>query len=284
MTQDRDSKSWFAGGDSRETTEVVSAIEHGTAAEPESWPEIAVESGSAESRADYYDRLHEATVSATRELVQSAERADDQQIIHCVRAFDDCERTANEVAERVSEWAGSLFDDVGTGVEAARHVGRRDPEGPLERRVVELARTVSSLDDQRDELRAYIDTHLPTVAPNLAEMAGPLLAARLIALAGGLKSLARNPAGTVQVLGAEDALFAHLSGNAPSPKHGVIFTHEIVRGTRPEDRGSAARAFAGKLVIAARVDHYRGSYDPGIHEDLQDRVETIRAREMTADE
>ncbi len=58
------------------------------------------------------------------------------------------------------------------------------------------------------------------------------------------------------MLGAEDALFAHLKGRATSPKHGVIFTHEYVRGTRPEDRGSAARALAGKLAIAARVDHY----------------------------
>jgi nucleolar protein 56 len=82
----------------------------------------------------------------------------------------------------------------------------------------------------------------------------------------------------VQVLGAEDALFAHLAGRAPSPKHGVIFTHEFVRGTRPEDRGSAARALAGKLSLAARADYYSGEYRPVLHEDLADRMETIRAR------
>jgi nucleolar protein 56 len=109
-------------------------------------------------------------------------------------------------------------------------------------------------------------------------MAGAVLAARLIALAGGLETLAKKPSGTVQVLGAEDALFAHLAGRAPSPKHGVIYTHEAVRGTRPADRGSAARALAGKLAIAARIDHYAGDLRPSLHEDLRDRMATIRAR------
>jgi len=64
------------------------------------------------------------------------------------------------------------------------------------------------------------------------------------------------------VLGAEDALFAHLRGHAPSPKHGAIYTHDYVRGTHPEQRGSAARALAGKLTIAARIDHYSGTAGP----------------------
>jgi len=116
------------------------------------------------------------------------------------------------------------------------------------------------------------------VAPNLAEMAGAELAARLIALAGGLEPLAKKPSGTLQVLGAEDALFAHLSGRAPSPKHGIIYTHEYVRNTRPEDRGSASRALAGKLTLAARVDHYSGERRETLHEELRERMATIRAR------
>jgi nucleolar protein 56 len=80
------------------------------------------------------------------------------------------------------------------------------------------------------------------------------------------------------VLGAEDALFAHLQGHAPSPKHGIIYTHEYVRGTRPEERGSAARALAGKLTIAARVDHYSGDRRPELQTALDDRIERIRSR------
>jgi len=107
-------------------------------------------------------------------------------------------------------------------------------------------------------------------------MTGPVLAARLLSLAGGLDALAKKPAGTVQVLGAEDSLFAHLRGHAPSPKHGVIFTHEYVRGTRPEKRGSAARALAGKLTIAARVDRYSGERKPELDAELDERIARIR--------
>jgi nucleolar protein 56 len=237
-----------------------------------------VTSGFAADEDDYYDRLHEATMAAARTAVAERERADDRQLVHTVRAMDDLEETANELSERLAEWAGTLFDDAGTGIEAARELAARDPSSPVEERVVSLARRVADLADERDALRTFVEARAPEVAPNLSEMAGPVLAARLLALAGGLEPLAKMPSGTVQVLGAEDALFAHLAGRGPSPKHGIIYTHEYVRGTRPEDRGSAARALAGKLALAARVDHYAGERRPSLHEQLRDRMETIRAR------
>ena len=257
------------------------SITTGEAPAPRDWPALAVEAGVADSEDDYYDRLHAATTAATRETVRERERADDAQLVHTIRAMDDCERTANELAERAAEWAGSLFDDAEPGIDGARAVAEREPESELERRAVSLAGRVVDLAGERDELAATIDRLAPAVAPNLAEMAGPELAARLIALAGGLESLAKKPSGTVQVLGAEDALFAHLSGRAPSPKHGIIYTHEHVRNTRPEDRGSASRALAGKLTLAARVDHYSGERRATLHEELRERMATIRARGAT---
>ena len=88
----------------------------------------------------------------------------------------------------------------------------------------------------------------------------------------------------MQVLGAEDALFAHLRGHGSSPKHGVIYTHEYVHGTHPEERGSAARALAGKLTLAARVDHYSGEMKPELQAELDERIATIRARRTDEDE
>jgi len=140
-------------------------------------------------------------------------------------------------------------------------------------------RPVCRLADERERVREFVEAQAPAVAPNLSMLAGPVLAARLIALAGGLEALAKMPSGTVQVLGAEDALFAHLRGHAPSPKHGVIYTHEYVRGTHPDERGSAARALAGKLSIAARVDHYSGDRRPELRDELDERMERIRARD-----
>ena len=270
---------WYVGVDPDDTDAAATVIRESSAEEPAHWPERAVADGFAVDTDDYYDRLHEATIAATRQAVTEAERSDDQQLIHAIRAMDDCEREANELAERVAEWAGSRYDDAGTGIEYARTLAERDPETPADERLVALAGRVAALADEADNLRRFVERTTPQVAPNLAALAGPVLAARLVALAGGLGELAKKPSGTVQVLGAEDALFAHLQGGAPSPKHGVIYTHEYVRTTAPEQRGSAARALAGKLSIAARVDHYSGDVRPSLQNELDDRIERIRARD-----
>ena len=269
---------WFAGLDRGDVAGGADAVRSGGAENPADWPALAVERGFAADEADYYDALREATTAATRAAVEAAEGADDRQLVHAVRAMDDAARTANELAERVGEWAGTTDPDAETTVEYARALADRAPADDLDDRLVALAGTVADLADERDALRASVERRAPAVAPNLSMLAGPVLAARLIAIAGDLESLAKMPSGTVQVLGAEDALFAHLRGDAPSPKHGVIFTHEYVRGTRPADRGSAARALAGKLAIAARVDHYAGDRRPELARDLDDRLATIRAR------
>ncbi|WP_096389330.1 NOP5/NOP56 family protein [Halopenitus persicus] len=269
---------WFTDLDPDDLDGAATAITEGRSDQPRKWPEQAVQAGFATDEADYYDAVHEATVHATREAVRAREASDDQQLQHAIKAMDDCERTANELAERAAEWAGSLFADVDAGIEGAREVATREPETEAEGRAVSLADRAVDLADEAAAIRGFIERTAPSVAPNLAAMAGPVLATRLIALAGGLESLAKKPSGTVQVLGAEDALFAHLEGHAPSPKHGIIFTHEYVRETRLEDRGSAARAVAGKLTIAARIDHYSGDLREEVHEDLHDRIATIRAR------
>lgn len=291
MTDD----AWFADLDPGDRAAAADRIREGSADSPADWPALAVEAGVSADEAEYYDRLRGATLAAGRAAASEREGAVDQQLVHAVRAMDDCRRQANELAERVAEWGGSRFEEAGTGVEYARELSGRDsgsvgvpaseasggssePRSDGDRQVLALARQVVALDEEADALAEYIETSTPEVAPNLAAMAGPVLAARLLSLAGGLESLAKKPSGTVQVLGAEDALFAHLRGDAPSPKHGVIYTHDAVRGTRSEDRGSAARALAGKLAIAARVDYYGGDRRPGLQAELDERIAAIQAR------
>lgn len=273
------SHGWFAACEPGDRDAAIEAVRTGTADEPQEWPAVAVEAGFASDEEAYYDHLHDATVAAAQTVARERERADDQQLVHAVRAMDDATRTANELAERATEWAGALFDVEGGGVSMAREIATREPGTEAEDRALSLAARVVELDDEAAELRAFLERQSPDVCPNLARMAGPVLAARLVSLAGSLESLAKKPSGTVQVLGAEEALFAHLRGRAPSPKHGVIYTHEYVRGTHPDDRGSAARALAGKLAIAARIDHYSGELSHEIHEELDERMRTIRARQ-----
>jgi nucleolar protein 56 len=269
---------WFAGLDPGDEVAGADSIREGSADAPAEWPSLAVEAGYVRDREEYYARLHEATVAAARAGTRERERADDQQLIHAVRAMGDCRRQANELAERLAEWAGSRRENAGTGTEHARRLAAEDPDGTVDRRLVALAERVVDTEEEATALRRFVERTAPEVAPNLSSLAGPVLAARLVALAGGLEELARQPSGTVQVLGAEEALFAHLRGDAPPPKHGVIYTHEYVRNTPRDERGSAARALAGKLAIAARVDHYSGDRRPDLAAQLDERIERIRAR------
>jgi nucleolar protein 56 len=270
-------RGWFQGLDGHDLDSAIGAVREGRAEEPRAWPALAVETGFAESQDDYYSFLHDVTQAAAKAAVRHREQATDQQLIHAIRAMDDLAQTANELAERAAEWAGSQFGESEEGLEYVLEIAERDPETALEAEIVDFAGTVRDIQSRRERLQSFIQEQAPVVAPNLTMLADPVLAARLIALAGGLDSLAKKPSGTIQVLGAEDALFAHLEGHAPSPKHGIIFTHEYVRGTRPEQRGSAARALAGKLTIAARIDHYRGESHSPLQAELEDRMEAIRA-------
>ncbi|MFW6434963.1 MAG: NOP5/NOP56 family protein [Halovenus sp.] len=270
---------WFAGVEPGDIGAGVTAIQEGSASTVADWPARAVESGFAADESEYYERLHETTVAASRQAVTEREGADDQQLIHSIRTLDDCQRLANELTERVAEWAGSRDSEASVDSEYIEQLAAREPTDPIDERLVSLAGRIVGLQREVQEIRTLVEGTAQSVAPNLTAMAGPELTARLIALAGGLEELAKKPAGTIQVLGAEDALFAHLRGGAPSPKHGVIFTHEYVRGTAPAHRGSAARALSGKLAIAARIDHYSGEYRPEIEAELDDRIERIRARD-----
>ncbi|MEF8757770.1 MAG: hypothetical protein V5A33_06005, partial [Halobacteriales archaeon] len=114
-----DSEGWFADLDPANRDAAIERIRDGSAEAPEDWPALAVEAGFAEDEGDYYDRLHLATVSAARTAVAERERADDRQLAQAVAAMDDCGDRANELAERVVEWAGTLFEDVEPGIDGA---------------------------------------------------------------------------------------------------------------------------------------------------------------------
>ena len=129
------------------------------------------------------------------------------------------------------------------------------------------------LDRLEHAIRLSANSHLPSVST----LVGPLLAARLCVEAHGRLRLARLPAGTVQVLGAEKAFFSHLrSGTAP-PKHGHIFMHPWISRSPRWVRGKIARMLAAKISIAARVDAFQGT--PLGQEDVDEieaKVEAIR--------
>jgi len=246
---------WFERGKDADAVE-ASLKDDKREPEPRDLPALAVESGTFETRDDYYNALHEATVEVARRRVDDAVDTAERDVVNAVRTLETLNEHLNGLDERVRDWEGET---------------ERVP-------VAEVGVAHDALEEARDETHEFIEKRAPELAPNLSNLAGSILAARLIALAGGLDELARMPRSTVQVLGAEDALFAHLRGDAPPPKHGVIYVHPYVRETSEEERGSAARAVAGKLTIAARVDRYAGDLRPELAEELDEKIDNIRSR------
>ncbi len=246
-----------------------------------------------------FDRglLHAAMVELAKRQMRKAIRPEDH-LRQAVAAVDDLLEQENTVMERLREWYGLHFPELARIVDDATYVelvathGRREnlpidhrdsvgaEMGDAEEREVRgLAQLARNLTGERETLEGYVDRAVHGLAPNVTDLTGPMIAARLVTLAGGVEDLARQPAGTIQLLGAERALFRHLKTGARPPKHGVLFQHPIVHRAPPWQRGAIARALAGKIAMAARADAYTHRRISG---DLQARLnkalEEIRRR------
>lgn len=128
-------------------------------------------------------------------------------------------------------------------------------------------------------MEKYIDDTMEEIAPNTKILAGSLLGARLISIAGSLMNLAKRPASTIQVLGAEKALFRSLKTGARPPKHGLIFQHNILHDAKRWQRGKIARALAGKIAIAVRIDAFGGKFvGDSLKKDLEERITEIKKK------
>jgi len=258
----------------------------------------AIKSGFVESTAEYYSLLHEVTLEAAK-LQVSGSLTPDQRIIQAVEALDDINETTNALSERLSEWYGGYFPESGLVGEnlalfivkygSRENVGSEDPlyskarnsmgaklEPADEVLLKGFAENVCSLYERRRQIEAYIENSMELVAPNLKLIAGSMLGARLISLAGSLEKLAEFPSSTIQVIGASKALFKHLRARAPSPKHGIVYSHHLINTAPWWVRGKVARAVASKLSLAARIDFYSGEINPSLTEKLEAKVLQIR--------
>jgi nucleolar protein 56 len=150
-------------------------------------------------------------------------------------------------------------------------------EAPDEALLMGFAESVCSLYERRKQIEAYIESSMETLAPNLTLLAGPMLGARLISIAGSLEKLAAFPSSTIQVIGASKALFKHLRARAPSPKHGIIYSHPFINTSPWWVRGKVARALAAKLSLAARIDFYSAKKNPSLAGELEEKIRKLRA-------
>jgi nucleolar protein 56 len=211
-----------------------------------------------------------------------------------VRAREEIDRTRNLLGERLASWSARDRVDVPEDDDAAAERAAEailEPEAPpspepspeADPELLALRESLARSYRSLGELRRGLDTGIESAArrrlPNLASVVGPSLAARLVAQAGGLDRLARLPASTIQVLGAETAFFDHLRRGTRPPRHGLLFLHPSIQGASRQQRGRLARALAGKAAIAARIDRAGGPIDPSLAAAFDRRsAEITRAR------
>jgi nucleolar protein 56 len=266
--------------------------------------------------AEDLEALRQKSIAAAEEAIREASSRPDLHLVQAIQALDDTDKYLNITATRASEWYGLHFPELTQLVQdnvslckVISEIGGRDSftkenlagrgftdkkvdaiieardrskggsisEGDLGR-VRSLASLAIQLGSLRDSLNGYVESQMKRVAPNVSEVAGATIGARLMAKAGGLDRLAVLPASTIQILGAEKALFRALRTGARPPKHGILFQHQAVHTAPRWQRGKIARTLANKIAIAARVDYYRGSEEASIKEGLEKRLETIKER------
>jgi nucleolar protein 56 len=240
---------------------------------PPDWQQ-AVACGICSDRADYLARLQAVCIAAAEHSVREHYSGKDAELLQMVRTLDEMDTVINLLSERAADWY------------MVRHPAfsrkyRRTPANILVRTMREKSRgalgkvagEIEQLAGTRTALAKEVSSRANDVMPNTSALIGGLVAARLMASAGGLLSLSRLPASAIQVLGARTALFAHLKTHSPSPKHGIIFQHRRVHNAPRDIRGMVARVLAGKLAIAARLDYFRGVADPEFLERAQERID-----------
>ncbi len=226
--------------------------------------------------------LHQAALLRARRLLTVSHAEQDRILSQEVNAIDDLVRTANLLVERLREWyalhAPEATRHVTDAKELANLVATHGDRANVMAALKQADVATTSLGTDLDPadlaviqgfaaalqgvhaswaaLEARVGGLMETVAPNVASVVGPVIGARLIALSGGLNRLATWPAGTVQLLGAETALFRHLKEGTKPPKHGILFQHPLVHLAPPWQRGPTARALALAAATGAKADAF----------------------------
>lgn len=278
--------------------------------------DLIVSSGLAETQEKAEEEIRNVSLGISNLRIREMSAKPDLQAMESVQALDEIDKTANIVSSRVREWYGLHFPELTSMTEdnvsliklimefrtrekfdagelekmgysknksnaivsaSAQSRGAELREEDLSR-IIQLSEEALHLFSLRDKLASHVERTMRQFAPNVSEIAGATIGARLIARAGGLEKLAIMPASTIQILGAEKALYRALKSGSRPPKHGILFQHAAVHGAPKWQRGKIARSIAGKIAIAARVDEFRGTKEESVSKSLQDRLDEIKIK------
>ena len=240
--------------------------------------QLALKLGWVKNDAEYNRILSTVNVLLTKEKMRVTKS--DRILMQAIGVLDETDRVLNVFVERLREWYGLYFPEAGRCIPnheafaetvmfgkrenmedkklsklAKKTAGMEFSDDDIEQ-MQGFARGIKDLFGMRKELEKYVNEKAKSTAPNLAAVAGPLLASRLLVLAGGLEKMARMPSSSIQLLGAEKSLFRHLKGKGKPPKYGILFSHPHVQQAPKERKGKVARLVAAKLSIAAKTDFF----------------------------
>ena len=233
--------------------------------------------------------------------MKKAQAGDDKHLIQAINSIDEIDESISKLIERIREWYALYFPEMDliknnetyikliyenkTKEEIVNAKSDAFPEDMLDIEddinpndldiMNNYAKSIYELQQTRKNIIDYIDVKMESIAPNLRLLVGSSLGAKLISHAGGLKRLASYPSSTVQIMGAEKALFRHLKSGDRPPKYGLIYQHPQVRGAKWWNRGKIARLLAGRISLAARKDVFTHDFNPEIFNEFTAKVEEI---------
>ncbi len=226
---------------------------------------------------------------------------EDKHLIQAINSIDEIDETISKLIERIREWYALYFPEMDiiknnetyiklisqnkTKDEIIKEkpdafpnniIDIEDDINPEDLEIMNnYAKSIFELQKSRKNIEEYIDHKMEDIAPNLRLLVGPTLGAKLISHAGGIKRLAMYPSSTVQIMGAEKALFRHLKSGDRPPKYGLIYQHPQVRGAKWWNRGKIARMLAGKISLAVRRDVFTKTIDENVSEEFKEKAEEI---------
>ena len=238
--------------------------------------------------------------------IKKESASEDKHLIQAINTIDEIDESISKQIERIREWYALYFpemDVIKNNETYIKLISQNktkenktkeeiinakpeafpgdiiDLEEDINPKDIEImnnyANSIYEMQQTRKNLEEYVDFKMQDIAPNLRLLVGSSLAAKLISHAGGLKRLAVYPSSTVQIMGAEKALFRHLKSGDRPPKYGLIYQHPQVRGAKWWNRGKIARMLAGMISHAARRDVFTKTFDENAFDEFIEKAEEI---------
>ena len=252
--------------------------------------EYAISLNFASSNKEFNEFMSDLGLALSKKSMKDSIKRD-KLIIQAANALDDLNKNISLFAERLYEWYTLHYPENKLNqkdlVEFVAEHGRRermpdfksstgiDLDEKDEDILMDYADLIFQMQIQKKKLEGYVKESMREIMSNVSSLIDPLLAAKLLAMAGSLEKLAKMPASTIQLLGAEKALFRHLKKKGKSPKFGLIFMDSHIQNAPDDKKGKAARILSSKLMLAARIDFYSGRHEEKLKDDLEEELKVI---------